>query len=97
ILRSWKLMSPVALAEHLRHNTPLGQRAQSISELVASERPLEKVSAVNGLLEYLRHEARAATFPPFDLAKCLDNPLVPVPGSIWLPQGLVAEAVRGAP
>lgn len=97
ILTDWKQTSPVVLAEHLRHHTALGAHAQSICGLVASERPLEKAGTVPGLLEYLRKEARAATFPPFDVAKCLDSPLVPVPGSIWLPQGLVAEAIRGAP
>jgi hypothetical protein len=96
IVSNWKQMSSVALAEHLRHHTPLGEKAQAISELIATEHPLEKAGAIRGLLDYLRQEARAATFPPFDLAKCLDNPLVPVPGSIWLPPGLVAEPIRGA-
>lgn len=93
-IATWKHLPPVALAEYLRHHTPLGSQAHRIAELVATDHALDNGGSVPGLLEHLRKEALAATFPPFDVAKSLDNPLVPVPGSIWLPPGLVAEAIR---
>jgi hypothetical protein len=93
LVAKWRNLPPVSLEEHLRHHTHLADHGARIAELLAAGHLLDQAGSVPGLLPYLRSQAMTATFPPFDAAKTLGNRLVPVPGSIWLPPGLVAEAI----
>ena len=94
VVAAWRRMPPAALEEHLRKNTGLGAEVPAVIEFLAEgDDPLARLGSCPKLLEHLRKDALRATFPPFDLAKTLDNPLVPVPGSIWLPEGVVAQAI----
>lgn len=93
-LTTWRTMPPAALEDYVRKNTDLGSYAQSILDFFAThEHPAASLGSCPPLLAHMRKTALSATFPPFDLRKTLDNPLVPVPGSIWLPPGLVAQAI----
>jgi hypothetical protein len=100
-LTAWRTMPAAALEEHVRKNTDLGTYAQSILDFFANhEHPAASLGSCPPLLTHVRKSALRATFPPFDLRKTLDNPLVPVPGSVWLPPGIVAQAIPlagGAP
>lgn len=93
LVAQWRNLPPVALEEHLRHHTPLAEHGARIAELLATGHLQDHAGTVPGLLPYLRSQAMAATFPAFDAVKTLAHRLVPVPGSIWLPPGLVAEAI----
>jgi hypothetical protein len=92
LVAKWRNLPPVSLEEHLRHHTPLAEHGARIVELLTAGHLLDQAGSVPGLLAYLRGQAMSVTFPPFDVAKTLGSRLVPVPGSIWLPPGLVAEA-----
>lgn len=94
IVEAWQHLPPAVLEDHLRKNTPLGAHAQEVIDfLAANDHPLSNLGSCPPLLDHLRKDALRATFPPFDPTKSLDNPLVPVAGSIWLPEGLVAQAI----
>lgn len=91
---TWKAMPAPALEEHLRKKTDLGAHTQAIIDFLATQsHAAASLGSCPPLLEYARKAALRATFPPLDIAKPLANPLVPVAGSIWLPAGLVAQAI----
>ncbi|MHB8632578.1 MAG: hypothetical protein ACYDBQ_01235 [Thermoplasmatota archaeon] len=92
-LETWKRTPAPVLEEHLRKNTPLGNAAERVMTFVTNQEAPANLAACPPLQQFLHTEALRATFPRFNLQDSLDNPLIPVPGSIWLPEGVIAQAI----